>query len=930
MRQLTITLLATICFTINVMADNHGVPFFKNYTAKEYAAHNRNYDVACDDYGTLFVANFEGLLYYDGATWRKIHTPGISRVTRIAKGQNGRIWVGGYNVFGYLEAQKNGQLAIHAIVSDKQKNGLSEVDIIKCAGKDVFVHTTAGKTFKVVNDSHLQLLKNSDSNILTTSLDSINKLKLPDGATVTYKGNNGLQFLFGRGFHTDITTKDGLISDNINFITFDKRHTLWGATENGIFQMEVATPYSQVTENNGLKGEVYCINELGTTPYVGTLNGLFVINGNIINKVKDIDLACWQLSKTATGELLAATGNGLFVVTRAGLRRLSDASTLSVCYDPLSGQYIAGETYGISKIQANGKRTLISKIEKVTKISTSNGTITAETIYGEVWQLKPMTNGKYQATMLRKKASAGEPKISYTDCFNRLWETDSEGRGLTLKTQSKLTNTAMTWAYPLSQHTLNAVFVSRDGDIMAGGDFGLIIASYSLNLSYSTGEPERPYIREIIAMGDSVIWGGFQQNGLTPLQAVDGITLPSSCKNAVITFSTKTNSLVCPTQYRYRVNGGRWSAWSADNYVRFNNLMPGRMKLEIQALDLFGRESPVSTVEWYIQFPLYLRWWALLAYLIIIIAAIMAFFRWRTKRLEYEKEKLEGIVAERTAELSTALDDLKRTQKDLVRMERTATAGKLTQGLIDRILNPINYINNFSRLTTGLAKDLREDIDDEKENMSEDNYDDCQDILDMMSQNLGKIEEHGVSTTRTLRAMEAMLNNHIGTLTQHDITAACRLALNTAIEYHKDDIAAHGITINNMLPDADIMVKADADAINRVLLSIITNGIYAIVKKDEQRHYAGALTMKLTETDTDAVIVIEDNGIGIEDTIKEKVFDPFFTTKPTSEATGVGLYIARELIHDHKGTITLESEKSLFCRFTITLPKIITADNDEE
>ena len=71
-----------------IKADGRGVPFFRNFSSKEYMAHNRNYDITCDDYGTVFVANFEGLLYYDGATWRKIHTPGISRVTRLARGKN--------------------------------------------------------------------------------------------------------------------------------------------------------------------------------------------------------------------------------------------------------------------------------------------------------------------------------------------------------------------------------------------------------------------------------------------------------------------------------------------------------------------------------------------------------------------------------------------------------------------------------------------------------------------------------------------------------------------------------------------------------------------------------------------------------------------------------------------------------------------------
>ena len=49
------------------------------------------------------------------------------------------------------------------------------------------------------------------------------------------------------------------------------------------------------------------------------------------------------------------------------------------------------------------------------------------------------------------------------------------------------------------------------------------------------------------------------------------------------------------------------------------------------------------------------------------------------------------------------------------RKERLASIGQLTKGLVDRILNPLNYINNFANLTSGLAKDLRENLDSQKE-----------------------------------------------------------------------------------------------------------------------------------------------------------------------------------------------------------------------
>jgi signal transduction histidine kinase len=71
-----------------------------------------------------------------------------------------------------------------------------------------------------------------------------------------------------------------------------------------------------------------------------------------------------------------------------------------------------------------------------------------------------------------------------------------------------------------------------------------------------------------------------------------------------------------------------------------------------------------------------------------------------------------------------------------------------------------------------------------------------------------------------------------------------------------------------------------------------------------------------------ATIVVYDNGIGIESTIIEKIFDPFFTTKPTGEAAGIGLYLSHEVLQNHGGDITVESEKDQHTSFTITIPTI--------
>ena len=80
--------------------------------------------------------------------------------------------------------------------------------------------------------------------------------------------------------------------------------------------------------------------------------------------------------------------------------------------------------------------------------------------------------------------------------------------------------------------------------------------------------------------------------------------------------------------------------------------------------------------------------------------------------------------------------------------------------------------------------------------------------------------------------------------------------------------------------------------------------------------------MKVNVKDHFVALHFRDNGIGIEATILEKIFDPFFTTKTTGEASGIGLYLSREIVQNHGGDISVQSQKDVFTEFTITLPTL--------
>ena len=898
-----------------IMADGRGVPFFRNFSSKEYIAHNRNFDIACDDYGTVFVANFEGLLYYDGATWRKIHTPGISRVTRLTRGDNGRIWVGGYNVFGYLRSDNQGRIQIHTIVSDADRGAISEVDNIKVDNGKVYVHTTADKTYEVVDDKALRERTESEETIFTNNTDSVSLLKMPLDIKLRYSHTYGMDFGNSRYAFAPLSETDGLISNAINRAVSNHTHMVWGATDNGIFAVEALSPYGQIGEKEGLKGEVNCIGQLAGTYYIGTMKGLYRLNGNRIQMVADIDLACWQLTRVSDDKMLAATSQGLYLITPNGIQHITGDNTFSVCHDSKQGCYVTGEVDGVYYVSTLGKKTMVLPLEKVTKIHHANKKFTVESIYGEQWELSFSNSNsgiKVSDRCIRQSADVKDPKLKYTDPSGTLWITDPEGRNLKASTTNKQSVTLSPWMYPFTKRALNCLYASEDGKMWAGGDFGVIILDTRMVKELKQQPSLRPYIRQVIAMGDSVMWGGYSPKDMKPRFEVEGITLPSSCNQLNVTFSTLNTSIICPTEYRYRINGGRWSLWSYHNEVEINNLDYGSSSIEIQARDIFGRVSEISTIKWSVEKPFYLQWWAYFIYLLILVAIIQRLMLHRTRRLKAEKAKLESLVAERTS-------DLKRTQDDLVRMERTAAVGKLTQGLIDRILNPINYINNFSKLTSGLAQDLMADIEDEKERISEDCYEDCTDIIQMMKTNLKKIEDHGISTTRTLRAMEAMLNSHIGSMAQHDLISLCRQTVAVVSEYHKDAIAEYHINIKCDMPNQQMIVNIDAGSIKNALIALFNNSIYSVVKKVKigSSNYIPEIVLSLPEEGTG--IIIRDNGMGIGENIINKVFDPFFTTKPTGEAAGVGLYLVRNIINDHHGKISVESQQDEYCQFTITL-----------
>lgn len=130
------------------------------------------------------------------------------------------------------------------------------------------------------------------------------------------------------------------------------------------------------------------------------------------------------------------------------------------------------------------------------------------------------------------------------------------------------------------------------------------------------------------------------------------------------------------------------------------------------------------------------------------------------------------------------------------------------------------------------------------------------------------------------------------------------------------------ISIETDFDESLPLVECVVGDINQVILNILVNAIHAIEEKyhDADMHN-GAILICTTSREDRVYIDIQDNGIGMSESIKSKVFDQFFTTKDVGQGTGQGLSIAYRLIKDkHHGNIELRSEIGQGTTFSVSLP----------
>jgi signal transduction histidine kinase len=281
---------------------------------------------------------------------------------------------------------------------------------------------------------------------------------------------------------------------------------------------------------------------------------------------------------------------------------------------------------------------------------------------------------------------------------------------------------------------------------------------------------------------------------------------------------------------------------------------------------------------------------------------------------------LEKQVDERTKELHQSLQELKSTQSQLIQAEKMASLGELTAGIAHEIQNPLNFVNNFSEVSSELLEEMKEEI--RNGNLEEVNA-----LSDDVIQNLEKILTHG---RRADGIVKGMLQHSRGSSGEKEPTDLNALA----DEYLR--LSYHGLRARDKSFTADFKLDADEalpkvnvvpQDIGRVLLNLINNAFYAVSEKAKQNpnDYKPTVTVSTTTVkspsgDLGVEIRVKDNGPGIPYEVKKKIFQPFFTTKPTGQGTGLGLSMSFDIVKAHGGKLSVESKEGEGTEFAVQLP----------
>jgi two-component system sensor histidine kinase HydH len=228
--------------------------------------------------------------------------------------------------------------------------------------------------------------------------------------------------------------------------------------------------------------------------------------------------------------------------------------------------------------------------------------------------------------------------------------------------------------------------------------------------------------------------------------------------------------------------------------------------------------------------------------------------------------------------------ELKITQRKLLRSERSAAIANLVQGVAHEVRNPIMSIGGFA---TRMKADLSENSKLHK-------------YLDIILNETSRLEK----LVRDVKEIASMQTVHLQ-------TTDVKKLLSKVIKEFSSTMSRHAIRLEADIEGDLPIINLDQEQISRALRNIIQNSIEAL-------HQGGTLTIEAKQLDSAIRIVVRDSGVGIDEDRLDSVLDPFVTSKTTG--AGLGLTMVYQIVTNHRGEIDIKSSGGNGTTVSLELP----------